>query len=139
MLKKFEGQIQFVYYSFALRERSRIAAQAALCAGEQGKFWEFHHMVFQQQARWTRLSRPLSKLLELASPLELDREAVRSCVSSGRMVSLVDADRAYGQSLQVRSTPTVFINQRRIVGAQSEYDFVRTIRQELNRAKRNAQ
>jgi protein-disulfide isomerase len=55
------------------------------------------------------------------------------------MKPLVKADQDYGRSLQIRSTPTVFINNRRIVGAQSEADFVRTIRQELDRAERAAQ
>jgi protein-disulfide isomerase len=55
------------------------------------------------------------------------------------MEKLINADKAYGRSLGVRSTPTVFINDKRIVGAQREGDFVRTIRQELDRARREAQ
>jgi protein-disulfide isomerase len=138
-LKRFEDQVQLVLYPLALNDTSEVATQFALCAGAQGKFWQAHKMLYQHQAQWNRLSNPLSRLLELAGENGLDAEALQQCVKSGKMKPLVKADQDYGRSLQIRSTPTVFINNRRIVGAQSEADFVRTIRQELTRAERAAQ
>ena len=138
-MKRFEDEIQLVLYPFALNEISEVATQLALCAGEQNKFWEVHKMLYQRQASWSRLSNPLSKLLEFAGEKGVATEALEACVKSGKMEPLMKADQEYGRSLQVRSTPTVFINNRRIVGAQSEADFVRTIRQELARAKRTEQ
>lgn len=136
-LKRFEGEVQLVFYPFALNATSEIATQAALCAGEQGKFWEFHRLLYMRQATWHHLTDPLPRLLELATELGTDTAALQHCVRSGRMQPLVEADKAYGRSLQVRSTPTLFINDKRIVGAL-EADMMRTIRQELERVRRPA-
>jgi protein-disulfide isomerase len=96
-------------------------------------------MLYARQERWRRLPNPRQRLQEFAEALGIDTTALASCVKSGRMEKLINADKAYGRSLGVRSTPTVFINDKRIVGAQREGDFVRTIRQELDRARREAQ
>jgi protein-disulfide isomerase len=138
-LKRFEGEVQLVLYAFSLNPTSAVAAQAALCAGEQGKFWELHRLIYLRQAQWHRLNEPLDRLLEFAKELGLDTAALKSCVQSGRMLPLIEADKAYGRSLEVRSTPTLFINNQRIVGAQPEGDLVRVIRQELARVRGAAQ
>jgi protein-disulfide isomerase len=138
-LKRFEGEVQLVLYSFALRPNTTVAAQVALCAGEQDKFWELHRLIYLRQAQWARLNEPLDRLLEFAKELGLDTTALKSCVRSDRMLPLIEADKAYGRSLDVTSTPTVFINNQRIVGAQSDGDLVRVIRQELARVRGTAQ
>ena len=138
VLARFEGDVQLVLYPFTLNPASEEATQAALCAGEQGKFWEFHRMLYARQEQWRRLPNPRQRLQEFAGDVGVDNAALASCVRSGRMERLISADKAYGRSLGVRSTPTVFINDKRIVGAQQEGDFVRTIRQELDRARRQA-
>jgi protein-disulfide isomerase len=142
-MQRFEGQVQLVLYPLALNPAanpaSEVAAQAAWCAGEQGKFWEFHHMLYRRQAEWNRFAAPLERLREFAKDLNLDTAALKSCVESGRMQDRVQADKAYGQQLQVSSTPTMFINDYRIVGTQSEGDLVRLIRQELNRVQPQGQ
>jgi len=128
-----------VLYPFALNPTSEVATQAAWCAGEQGKFWEFHHMLYRRQELWNRLATPLERLSDFAKDLNLDTAALKSCVESGRMQSRMQTDKAYGQQLQVSSTPTIFINDYRIVGTQSEGELVRLIRQELNRAQPQGQ
>jgi protein-disulfide isomerase len=138
-MQRFEGQVQLVLYPFALNPTSEVATQAAWCAGEQGKFWEFHHMLYRRQELWNRLAAPLERLLEFAKDLNLDTAALKSCVESGRMQDRVQADKAYGQRLQVSSTPTMFINDYRVVGTQSEGDLVRLIRQELSRVQPQGQ
>jgi protein-disulfide isomerase len=138
-MQRFEGQVQLVLYPFALNPISEVATQAAWCAGEQGKFWEFHHMLYRRQELWNRFAAPLERLREFAQDLNLDTAALKSCVESGRMQDRLQADKAYGQQLQVSSTPTMFINDYRIVGTQSEGDLVRLIRQELNRVQPQGQ
>ncbi len=138
-MQRFEGQVQLVFYPFALNPTSEVATQAAWCAGEQGKFWEFHHMLYRRQELWNRLAAPLERLSDFAKDLTLDTAALKSCVESGRMQDRMQADKAYGQQLQVSSTPTMFINDYRIVGTQSEGELVRLIRQELNRAQPQGQ
>lgn len=135
-MQQFEGQVQLVLYPFVLNPRSEVATQAALCAGEQGKFWEFHHMLYRRQQVWANLTAPLERLSEFAADLNLDTAALKRCVESGRMQGLIQADKQYGQQLQVSSTPTVFINAQRLVGARSEDELVRLIRQELERVRR---
>ena len=139
MLQRFAGQVQLVLYPFALNPISEVATQAAWCAGEQGKFWEFHHMLFRRQELWNSLAMPLDRLSDFAKDLELDTTALKSCVESGRMQSLVRADKTYGEQLQVSSTPTLYINTDRMVGFQSESELVRLIRRELDRVQRPGQ
>ena len=136
VVERFGGEVQFVLYSFALRERSNIAAQVALCAGEQGKFWEMHTLIYRRQTSWNTLRNPLATLLQYATEVPLDTAVLKRCVQSGRMQELIKADKTLGHNLQVRSTPTVFINEKRIVGAQPEYEYARVIRRELARARR---
>ena len=138
-MQRFEGQVQLVLYPFALNPTSEVVTQAAWCAGEQGKFWEFHYMLYRRQELWNRLAAPLERLIDFAKDLNLDTAALRSCVESGRMQDRMQADKAYGQQLQVSSTPTMFINDYRIVGTQSEGELVRLIRQELNRVRPQGQ
>ena len=139
MLQRFEGQVQLVLYPFALNPISEVATQAAFCAGAQGKFWEFHHMLYRRQELWHRLAAPLERLGAFAKDLGLNATALKNCVESGRMQDLVKADKAYGQQLQVHSTPTLFINAHRVVGAQPEGDLARLVRQELDRVQRASQ
>ncbi len=134
-LQYFEGQVQLVLYPFVLNPTSAVATQAAFCAGEQGKFWEFHQMLYRRQEVWFRFAAPLERLREFAAELALDPTALTRCVESGRMQNFITADQAYGQQLQVHSTPTLFINAQRVVGTQSEGELVRLIRQELDRVR----
>lgn len=136
-IKRFEGQVQLVLYHFVLNNTSQTATEAALCAGEQGQYWPFHDMLYARQAQWRSLSSPLPRLLELATStgLELNHETLQQCVNSGRTRKLIAGDKKLGRSLQVRSTPTVFINNKRIVGAQSTAEYIRVIRQELTHAQ----
>jgi protein-disulfide isomerase len=138
-MQRFEGQVQLVLYPFALNPTSEVATQAAWCAGEQGKFWEFHHMLYRRQELWSRLTAPLERLIDFAKDVNLDTAALRSCVESGRMQDRMQVDKAYAQQLQVSSTPTMFINDYRTVGTQSEGELVRLIRQELNRVRPQGQ
>jgi len=96
-------------------------------------------MLYRRQELWSRLAAPLERLSDFAKDLNIDAAALKSCVESGRMQDRMQADKAYGQQLQVSSTPTIFINDYRIVGTQSEGELVRLIRQELNHARPQGQ
>jgi protein-disulfide isomerase len=96
-------------------------------------------MLYRRQELWNRLAAPLERLSEFDKDLNLDTAALKSCVESGQMQDRMQADKAYGQQLQVSSTPTLFINDYRTVGTQSEGELVRLIRQELNRVQPQGQ
>lgn len=138
LLQRFEGQVQLVLYPYALNATSEVATQAAWCAGEQGKFWEFHHMLYRRQGVWYRLTAPLERLLEFAADLKLEITALQSCVESKRMQERIAADKAYGQQLQVSSTPTLFVNEQRVVGAKLESELVSMVQQELERVQQRS-
>ena len=84
-MQRFAGQVQLVLYPFASNPTSEVAMQAAWCAGEQGKFWEFHRMLYKRQELWSRLAAPLERLSEFAKDLNLDTVALKHCVESGRI------------------------------------------------------
>lgn len=138
-MKSFAGQIQLVLYPIALNDnpKSLAAAQSALCAGEQGKFWEMHHMLYEQQTQWSQLASPLPRISELAKGLGIEVAILEGCVKSERMRPILDANRVQARSLQVHSTPTVFVNSQRLIGAEN--DFIGTIQRELARVKRSSQ
>lgn len=100
-------------HPYALR-----AAEAARCAGEQGKFWEYHDLLFDRQSSgkgWDFLS--------LAKELGLQQKAFEACLSSGRFQEQITKDLQEGLKLGITSTPTFFINGRPIVGAQPLANF----------------
>jgi protein-disulfide isomerase len=102
------------------------AAEAALCAKEQGKFWEFHDKILQNQ-------RALGgeNLKGYASELGLDVEKFNTCIDSGKFKDEVMQDMREGQQAGVTGTPAFFINGRFLSGAQPFDAFTSIIDQEL--------
>ena len=136
-MQQFERKVQLVFYPFVLNPTSEVATRAAWCAGEQGKFWEFHRMLYRRQELWSYVGAPLERISDFVKDVQgIDTAALKSCVESGRMQERIQADTTYGRQLQVSSTPTIFINETRIVGTRSESDLVGLIRQELDRVQR---
>jgi protein-disulfide isomerase len=101
-----------------------LAACAAECAGQQGKFWEYHDLLFQNQAALAR-----DGLFGFARDIGLDIARFRTCLDDPATLDLVREDVRAGSALGVKSTPTIFINGRRIEGALERhyYDYAITI------------
>ncbi len=89
-----------------------LAAVAAECAHEQGRFWEYHRLLFKNQSRLSR-----DFLLRYASDLGLDKDRFVTCLASDAAMQRVRQDVADGQRAEIDSTPTIFVNDRRIKGA----------------------
>lgn len=89
-----------------------LAAMAAECAGEQGKFWQYHNLLFENQKQLDR-----QFLIAYAERLGLDVARFTTCLSSDAARARVERDAKQGTQLGVESTPTVFINGRTIKGA----------------------
>jgi protein-disulfide isomerase len=94
------------------------AAEAAHCAGEQGKFWEYHDLLFDRQS-----SNNGWDFLALAKELGLQQPAFQGCLSSHRFRERINKDVQDGLQLGITSTPTFFINGRPLVGAQPLANF----------------
>jgi len=112
---EFPGKVRVVYKDFplAFHEGALPAAEAARCAGEHGRFWEYHDLLFVAQPAFSK-----SDLVTYAGRLGLPREGFAACIESGQHREAVKADVAEGRAAGVRGTPTFFINGRRLVGAQ---------------------
>lgn len=131
LIEQYGDQIRIVYRDFPLdsiHPEARKAAEAAECADDQGKFWEYHDLVYANQ-QVTGLG--LEALGGFAEELELDMDEFNECLESGKYADEVSADLADGTRYSVTGTPTFFINGVRLVGAQPLAAFTAIIDQEL--------
>src|SRR5581483_4391736 len=136
LLKKYEGKIRFVYRDFpisSIHPFAQGAAEAAECAYEQKKFWEYHDLLFQKQPQLAK-----DDLLTYAKQLNLDMKAFQACIDSGKYAQEVQSDYQTGLQLGVNGTPTFYINGRRLIGAMPTEAFTALIDAELAAADSSA-
>ena len=108
------------------------AARAAEAAGVQGKFWEYHSLLFGRQKEWGESQDPVPLFIGYARELGLDVARFERDVRDARWDALIRADADAAQAAAVQSTPTIFIGGRRLVGAkQLEADGERLMEQAL--------
>ncbi len=118
------GKAAFVWRDFAfLGEESFRASEAAKCAGDQGKFWEYHDYLFNSQKGENQGAFKDENLKQFAKLLGLSEASFNSCFDSGKYRKDVEASVAEGKASGVSGTPTAFINGKGITGALpfSEY------------------
>jgi protein-disulfide isomerase len=130
--KTYGDKIKIVFKDFPLPNHPQApkAAEAAHCAGEQGKYWELHDRMFANQQ-----ALQVPQLKEYATALGLDMNAFNQCLDSGKHAPRVAANMKSGEALGVGSTPTLYVNGRPVVGAQSFEYFKAVIDEELARLK----
>ena len=119
--------VKYVFKDFPLPMHGEIAIkahEAANCAGDQGKYWEYHDILFKRQNEWKRNA---SKFLEYAKELGLDIEEFKACLDSGKYREEVLKDLEEGKKLGVKGTPTFFINGKKLTGALPYEEFERVI------------
>ncbi len=127
------GKVKFVYKHMAILGQESIwAAEASECAADQGKFWEYHDLLFDRQAGENQGAFNKDKLLTLATELKLDMTQFEPCLQNDQTQDRVQADMQEGQKANVRGTPTFFVNDRGVVGALPLQDFRSVIEQALN-------
>ena len=128
--QKYPGKIRFVFKDFPLQNHLQApkAAEAAHCAGDQGKYWELHDRLFanQQLLQVPELKKP-------AAAVGLDQAAFDQSLDSGKHADNVQADLDRGSQMGVGSTPTLYINGRVVTGAQPLAVFESIIDEELAR------
>ena len=124
------GKAKIFYRDYPLppefHPNAQKAAEAARCANEQGKFWEYHDYIFNNQSDIS-----VSALKQYAAALNLNTEKFNSCLDSGKYASAVQKDLQEGTALGVSGTPTSFINGKSIVGAVPYETFVQEIESAL--------
>jgi protein-disulfide isomerase len=113
------GKIRYVYREFPLTSShpaAQKASEAALCAGEQGSYWEMNEKLFATTDEWGQAEDPTELFKEYAGELGLDTSAFAECLDSGQTAVQVQGDVMAGQTLGVSATPFFFINDLPIRG-----------------------
>jgi protein-disulfide isomerase len=104
------GKVNMVYKHFPIQGPDSVAASmAAQCAGDQGKFWEFHDLLFNNQEAENSGWAKAENMKTFASELDLDREAFDPCLDSEKYKLLVETDFAFARSVGATGTPTFVI------------------------------
>lgn len=136
LLAKYKGRLGLAYRDFPLRgihAQAQLAAEASRCAGEQGRFWEFHDLLFANPNKLNR-----DGLVDDARSLKLDEKQFDSCLSSGKYKANIEQDLQEGIEAGVVVTPGFFINGRFLSGIQPEAAFDGMIQAELGAPKQEA-
>jgi len=126
--KQYAGQIKWVFknYPLTFHPDSQLAHRAALAAGQQGKFWEMHDLVFSTQNALKR-----NDLMEKAQTLNLDMVKFAADLESKEIANQIEADQKEGDSLHVNGTPTFYIDGKEYTGALPLETFKAAIDREL--------
>lgn len=119
-MQTYADRVRFVWNDFPLvgiHPNGRPAAIAARCAEEQGKFWEYHDLLFLEQQSWSGAKDPNETFVAYAKRLGLAEEGFSECLDDRRYLSKIQDDEAEGRSNGVSGTPTFFIGDRKFVGS----------------------
>jgi protein-disulfide isomerase len=108
--------VAFKDFPLAMHANAEKAAEAARCAGEQGKYWDFHDALF-----YNGENLEVAQIKQYAHNLKLNQANFDACLDSGKEAAAVQKDMAQGRQLGVRATPSFFFNGRLFTGAMDYY------------------
>jgi protein-disulfide isomerase len=125
---KYGARVRFVFMQYPLPEHphARKAAEAALCANEQGKFWELHDVLFEHTN-----ALGAEQLLTYAARVGLDRRKFSECLDQSRQAPEVESDLERARNAKLESTPTFVVNGIVVPGAVSAEELGRVVDREL--------
>ena len=137
-----EGKVNLVYRDFPIQSihpNALPAAVAAECANEQGRYWEYHDMLFEKQNGWNRLdsNTAISTFSQYATDVGLEQQQFDSCLGSGKYLEEVQGDLSDGRDYGISGTPGFFIGNDEIgfvklSGAQPFDSFKKIIDAQLD-------
>jgi len=136
IVAKYPTEVRFVFRNLPLSNihpRAQAAAEAAACANNQGRFWDYHDLLFANNRAFAD-----EDLERYASEVGLELEAFRQCVQNRETRQIVDADSAVAEELQISGTPSFLINGIPLHGAQSLEAFSQIIDAEIERSASDA-
>jgi protein-disulfide isomerase len=137
VLERYPDKVRLAFRDFPIANihpQAEKAAEAAHCAAEQGKFWEFHDLLFEKQD-----AIPTTNFAEHAKALGLEVATFQTCIDGGKYQEKVERNYAAGVKAGVSGTPAFFINGRLLSGAQPLEAFKTVIDEELERLGPQAQ
>lgn len=125
-VKTGKAVLYFRHFEF-LGPASVVAGNAVECASEQGKFWEMHNYLYDNQPSESDTSMyTAEKMTQTAGTLGANTTQFKSCMDSNKYQANLDKDMSDGQAAGVSGTPTIFINGRSVVGAEP-YESIKPI------------
>jgi len=128
-------RLAFINYPIGTHQNAVPAAEHAMCAAAQNKFFEMHDALFAAQDQWVPLPDPSAKFQELAGKAGVDVNALKACVSSHKMRPLIEADHEKAVRAGVRATPSFFIGNQLLEGVQMPADLRKVLDAALANAK----
>lgn len=134
LTNQFSDQLQFVYRHFPLpsHNNAKLAATATEAAGIQGKFWEMHDLIFENQNTWSEQKNAKEVFLEYAANLNLDIEKFKNDLDSATVKNKVANDEISGKKAGVNSTPTFFLNGTKLLNNPRNYvEFSNLINEQI--------
>ena len=131
------GKLKIAYVNFPLpmHKNAWPAAEAVMCAGVQGRFWEMQDKVFATQGQWSTMENAAPMFDSLAASVGADAKRVRSCVDAHETRRLIQADYDRSVAAGVNSTPTFLIGDRTVEGAQPIEQFRQVLDSAVAKAK----
>ena len=131
--KEYDSRLRVVFRNFPLtmHEHAREAALAAEAAGLQGRFWEMHDVLYREQETWTKAPNSRELFESYAGTIGLDVDKFRKDMDGEQARARVDADRQRGESLGIKLTPTLFINNQPLAPTDKNPEGIRA---EINAA-----
>ena len=135
VLHKYDGRVRLGFRDFPLRSihpQAQAAAEAARCAGEQGRFWEYHDLLYANQTALTA-----DALKEHARSAGLDEGQFRACLDSGKFKMQIESDLQLGMASGVTGAPAFYINGVLLSGSQPLSAFEKIIDAELSSTAAN--
>lgn len=134
LTEEFGGSVLFVYRHFPLRTihfNSQLASQATEAAGLQGKFWEMHDLLFENQEKWAKENDPKVLFEKYAEELGLNLDQFREDLISDKVKQEIEKDYQSGLNAKVNATPTFFLNGAKIPNPGSFEEFKSIIEKEI--------
>lgn len=129
------ARMAYINYPLNIHPNAVPAAEAAMCAGAQDRFWPFHDRLFGTQATWAAQPNPRPFYDGLAAELKLDVGAWKACMDAHVMRGMIDADYQRGSQAGVRSTPTFIIGRTVIPGNAPIESIRQAVKENLGGAR----
>jgi len=132
IMKIYNGRVRLVVknYPYRYRDYARIAAEASLAARDQGKYWEMHDLLIRRSPKLDRAS-----LIKYAQELGLDVRKFTEALDSQKHAKEIDADLELAVKMDLYTTPTFYINGRKVVGERPFEYFKKIIDEELKASR----
>jgi protein-disulfide isomerase len=130
IMQTYQGKVRLVIknYPYKYRDYSRLAAEASLAAGDEGKYWEMHDLLIKRSPKLDRLS-----LIGYARELGLDVTRFKAAIDGEKFRDRIERDIKLATDMDIYNTPTFYVNGRQVIGERPFEYFKKIIDEELKK------